>query len=503
MKMKFNKKHISIGIIALIVICAAILFFFLCFKFDSLTISFGSLVGILTPILWGLVIGYLFTPLVNFFERRFLFPLALRKKDTISVRKKKLLRALSIFIAMIIFYGLLVLFALSVIPQIVESIKTLSSNLDGYFTNISDYVSNMYSNIQNWDIYKKLEELDIISSNSGDGNFITTTVLPEIKSLMPYVADFAVSLSQSVIGIFTGLANFVIGLFVSIYVLFNKEIFAAQAKKIMYCLFSKARANLIIKDTRFISDTFIGFLVGKIIDSIIIGILCFIGVTILNMPADYRILISVLVGVTNIVPVFGPFIGGIPSAIIVIVASSADPNAGSTVLYNFIKFAIFIVVLQQLDGNVIGPKILGGSTGISSFWVIFSIIFFGGLWGIFGMIIGIPIFAVFYAMVKRKVERRLKDKAMPVETNDYYKVKRIDNDGTIVELFEADVKNFKHIPRAKRKLMNNKITSRLDKMLNKDAEEKEEFTSDAMTEYQEDREIVKEEVETKKNNMIE
>lgn len=504
MKMKFNKKYISIGIIAFAVVCCCIAFFFLCFEFGSIASGIGSLISILTPILWGLVIAYLFSPLVNFFERRMLFPLALRKKDKISVRKKKFLRALSITLSMLLIIGLFVLFAFSVIPKIVDSIKTLSGNMNTYVSNITTYVSDFYKDVQNWAIVKKLQDAGIIGSNNGkDGDFLTTTVLPMLQNAMPYISDFAVAVSTKIIGIFTGVFNFIIGLFVSVYVLFNKELFAAQAKKIMYSLFSKARANLIIKDTRFISDTFIGFIVGKILDSIIIGLLCFVGVTILNMPSDYRILISVIVGVTNIIPVFGPFIGGIPSAIIVIVASSGSPEAGSTVLVNFIKFAIFIVVLQQLDGNVIGPKILGGSTGISSFWVIFSIIFFGGLWGVFGMIIGIPIFAVIYALTKRRVERKLKNRKMPTDTLDYYKVKRIEEDGTIVELYEADVTNFKHVPKDKRKDVENKIKSRLDKMLNKDAEENDEFTGDKQTEYNEDREKVKQEIEEKKNNLIE
>ena len=207
---------------------------------------------------------------------------------------------------------------------------------------------------------------------------------------------------------------------ISIYVLFSKETFAGQGKKITFALFNTKTANQIIKDTRFISDTFIGFISGKIIDSIIIGFICFAGTSILKMP--YALLISVIVGVTNVIPFFGPYLGAIPSTILILMVNPVK----------CIYFILFILVLQQLDGNFIGPKILGQSTGLSGFWVIFSITIFGGIMGVPGMIIGVPFFAVLYAMIKRLTNRLLLKRGLPSETNKYMNVDYIQDKDVFV-----------------------------------------------------------------------
>jgi len=207
---------------------------------------------------------------------------------------------------------------------------------------------------------------------------------------------------------------------ISIYVLFSKETFAGQGKKITFALFNTKTANQIIKDTRFISDTFIGFISGKIIDSIIIGFICFAGTSILKMP--YALLISVIVGVTNVIPFFGPYLGAIPCTILILMVNPVK----------CIYFILFILVLQQLDGNFIGPKILGQSTGLSGFWVIFSITIFGGIMGVPGMIIGVPFFAVLYAMIKRLINRLLLKRGLPSETNKYMNVDYIQDKDVFV-----------------------------------------------------------------------
>ena len=183
--------------------------------------------------------------------------------------------------------------------------------------------------------------------------------------------------------------------------------FASQAKKICYALFERPVANQVINACRFTNKTFIGFLGGKIVDSAIIGVLCFFGTSILKMP--YAVLISVIVGVTNIIPFFGPYIGAIPSALLVLMINPVK----------CIPFILFVLALQQLDGNVIGPKILGESTGLSGFWVIFSITFFGGLWGIAGMVVGVPLFAVLYAGISYLINKLLEKKALSTTTEDY------------------------------------------------------------------------------------
>ena len=216
------------------------------------------------------------------------------------------------------------------------------------------------------------------------------------------------------IGVFKALWNFVIGFIISIYVLGSKERFAGQAKKIVYALFDRKAGNEIITNFRFIHSTFIGFIGGKIVDSIIIGVICFVCTSIIGTP--YAILVSVIVGVTNVIPFFGPWIGGVPSALLVLMV---DPIQA---LY----FIILILVIQQFDGNILGPKILGDSTGLSGFWVIFAITIFGGLFGVLGMVVGVPIFAVFYAGVRASVNRMLCRKELPTDIHPYMTVGQID-----------------------------------------------------------------------------
>lgn len=201
--------------------------------------------------------------------------------------------------------------------------------------------------------------------------------------------------------------NFFIGLIIALYLLVSKELFAGQGKKMIYALFEEETGNLLIKNIRFVHSTFGGFISGKLVDSLIIGMLCFIGMTLLNLP--YPLLVSLIVGVTNIIPFFGPFIGAVPSIILILMVNPLQA------LY----FGIFVFILQQFDGNILGPKILGDKTGLSSFWVIFSITIFGGYWGFIGMAIGVPVFAVIYAAWKAFISRSLQKKGLSTDTVEY------------------------------------------------------------------------------------
>ena len=215
--------------------------------------------------------------------------------------------------------------------------------------------------------------------------------------------------------------NLTIGIVVSIYLLFSKEKFIAQSKKLIYSVFERSTANNLISDFQMINRTFIGFLGGKIVDSIIIGILCYVCISFIGTP--YPLLISVIVGVTNIIPYFGPFIGAIPSALLVLMV---DPM-------ECLYFVIFIFLLQQFDGNILGPKILGDSIGVSAFWIIFSVTVFGGLLGVLGMVIGVPLFAVIYNLVNRRVRKNLKKRGYPVETDDYKFMVKMDDQNQIIK----------------------------------------------------------------------
>ena len=238
------------------------------------------------------------------------------------------------------------------------------------------------------------------------------------QDLLTKVNEVMSNLTVGIINFVSEILNFLIGLIVSVYILFSKETFSAQSKKIVYAVLRTDHANMILHLTKKSNEIFGGFIIGKMIDSIIIGILCFIGTSILKMP--YAMLVSVIVGVTNVIPFFGPYIGAIPSAVLI---ALADPMKG-------IYFLIFILLLQQFDGNILGPKILGNSTGLSAFWVIVSILLGGGLFGILGMLFGVPTFAVVYYIIKLLLDNQLEKKKLPTDSDCYNGDSYVDNDGT-------------------------------------------------------------------------
>lgn len=296
------------------------------------------------------------------------------------------------------------------IPELYRSIRNLALTLPGQ-------------------INEALRNLTVLMSQDTTLGKFFTTFLTEATTffqnwmrtdLLSQVNDFMSHLTEGVFNVVNEVMNAVIGIIVSVYVLYSKEKFSMQSKKIIYALFKPSHANMILHLSIKSNTIFGGFIIGKIIDSAIIGALCFIGLSILDMP--YTVLVSVIVGVTNVIPFFGPYIGAIPSTILIMLS---DPKMG-------IYFILFILVLQQLDGNVIGPKILGDSTGLSAFWVMFSILLGGGLFGFVGMILGVPTFAVFYYIVNMLINNKLEKRKLPIETDCYDKMSYVDSDGTYV-----------------------------------------------------------------------
>ena len=230
-------------------------------------------------------------------------------------------------------------------------------------------------------------------------NWVQTDVLPQATT---YLA----SITSGVISMVKLLFNTIIGLIVSVYVLMEKEKFIGQSKKIIYAIFKPERGNIIVRTVRKSNQIFGGFITGKILDSVIIGVICYVVLLIMNMP--YTVLVSVIVGVTNVIPLYGPYIGAIPSFIII---ALANPLQG---LY----FLIFIIILQQFDGNILGPKILGNTTNLSSFWVLFAILLFGGVFGIVGMVIGVPVFAFIYQLIREWVLDRLEEQKLQTQKKE-------------------------------------------------------------------------------------
>lgn len=410
MKMQIFKKYFRFGLTAFLVIAASICFYYLVFHGDRFSAQLNSIFKILSPVLYGIVFAYLMTPIVNGIEKRFLFPAFIKDKNEASIKQKKVIRVFSVLITIIIVVLLIYGFFSILIPNIVKSIKSISYQFPYYMQNLTNWSTKFLED--NPDIEAiVLRFLDTYSEEFL--NYLNNSIVPHLETFVKQV-------SLSMISVLSVLWNFIIGMVISIYVLFSKETFAGQGKKITFALFNTKTANQIIKDTRFISDTFIGFISGKIIDSIIIGFICFAGTSILKMP--YALLISVIVGVTNVIPFFGPYLGAIPSAILILMVNPVK----------CIYFILFILVLQQVDGNFIGPKILGQSTGLSGFWVIFSITIFGGIMGVPGMIIGVPFFAVLYAMIKRLTNRLLLKRGLPSDTNKYMNVDYIQDKDVFV-----------------------------------------------------------------------
>lgn len=405
MKFHIDKKYIRWGVTAFLVIAASILFYYLLFHRANISAGFSAFIGITMPILDGMLMAYVLTPLLNGMEKKVIIPVCMKYHiNTTEKKNKKRIRALSILLTLIIVTLALYSFFATVIPQLIRSIQSIIFQFPIYINNLTIWVTKLLAD--NPDIESiVMELLDKYSVELN--NFLNLSVLPRMNELIRNV-------SLSFLSFLKTLWNLIIGFIISIYILGSKELFAGQAKKIVYAVFETDTANAVISDVRFTHKTFIGFIVGKIINSIIIGIICFAGTSIMGTP--YAILVSVIVGITNIIPFFGPYLGAIPSALLILMVNPLQ------CLY----FIIFILILQQFDGNILGPKILGDSTGLSGFWVIFSITLFGGMFGILGMVAGVPVFAVFYAAVRAIINSLLAKKKLPIETAEYLNVGSIE-----------------------------------------------------------------------------
>ncbi len=384
-------KYVKIGMVAFFVLAGILLLFFFLFKINSIKIAFINLTEILQPIILGIVVAYLVNPIMEIIDKPFsaFFVKVCRFKK----HGAKIARGFSVALAIILFLGLIAAIVYLITPQIIESavsmVETLPAQIDIAIKQITDFVG-------------KNEHLSAIATNALDyGKSWLENDLPTL------VTSYAGKVATGVVKTAEFLSDLIIGFIVSVYVLMSKETFKAQFKKVLYAFAGTKRSESVLTVLKKSNEVFSGFITGKIIDSIIIGIICFIGTTILNMP--YATLVSIIVGVTNIIPFFGPFIGAIPSTLLILIV---DPLKG---LY----FLIFIILLQQFDGNVLGPKILGDSTGLSPFWVIVSIVVAGGLFGFFGMLLGVPLFAVIYYLINESVRYKLSKKQLPVETEVY------------------------------------------------------------------------------------
>ncbi|MEG2203972.1 MAG: AI-2E family transporter [Oscillospiraceae bacterium] len=389
MKFEWNRKGNTIAAYAFFVLALAIGFFHLVANFHAVNAWLLALVRPIFPIFYGFAIAYLLDPIMTWIEGRFdriawMKRLGRRRRRTLSMLLTYLFTALVINT-----------FAVIVLPQVGLSLASMVAQIQSYVATAERVVETALASIP-----EGLVPQSYINQVSDMAGKTVSDLISLVGSSLPMVLNFAVNLGSLLI-------NAVMGIIVSIYLLFSKEKFLAQLRKAMWAFLPKQTLQRVARLTHTTDLMFGKFITGKIIDSIIIGVLCFLGLSALKMPNT--VLVSFLVGITNIIPYFGPFLGAIPSFFLIAFISPAQG----------ILFLLFVLVLQQLDGNVIGPMILGDSTGLSAFWVVFAILFFGGAFGIFGMFIGVPTFGVIYWMIREKIIAQLGDKGLATETDAY------------------------------------------------------------------------------------
>lgn len=379
-----KKRYLRMGITIFVSLAAVVAFYFIVLRYQGLKTYLDIVSLALQPVMAGIVIAYVLCPVAKFLERQF------RRGKWLA----RAARPLSVLFTLIFAFGILGLFCALILPQVVDSIRSLVVDLPGMLevqlTRLESYLE---------------EDSDAASTVMQMIASVETFLMTWIKeNLFATVSNVAVS----VLSIGSAIVNLVVSIVVTVYLLLDRERYLGQCKKLFYAVSRNKRFNRVVMEVVHQADQiFSGFISGKLLDSLIVGIICFVCLTVLKMP--YALLVSVIVGVTNIIPMFGPFIGAIPSAFLILLVSPSK----------CMIFLIFIIILQQLDGNVIGPRILGNSTGLSALYVTVAMLLFGKLMGFVGMIVGVPLFATLYYIVKRLAEYSLKRQGMPMSTAEY------------------------------------------------------------------------------------
>ena len=373
-------------------ISLSIIFFFLIYRFQGFGDAISTLTGILMPFIYGAVIAYLLKPVCNCIEDflRRIFPEKMRGTANMLAVAASLL------------FGLLLIYALfmMIVPQLITSVTSLYYTARSNINHFVDWASQQEIIASNKKLLDFIEtSYDTLQANLD--SWFKTTLIPSMQNLLSGAA-------VGVMNVVVFFKNVVIGLVVSVYLLASRKKFGQQGKLVLYSLIKPHWADLILEEVSYADKMFGGFINGKILDSAIIGVLCYIACLIFKFPS--ALLVSVIIGVTNVIPFFGPFIGAVPATLLILIQNPIKA----------LWFVLFVLVLQQVDGNIIGPKILGNTTGLSSFWVLFAILLFGGLWGFVGMIIGVPLFAVIYDVIKKLVFHGLRRHEESSMVNTYH-----------------------------------------------------------------------------------
>ena len=402
MKHKIENKYLYTGITAFLVIGASLLLYFFFLRLDEILSIFRRIIQILKPLIYGIIIAFILTQIYNYVEKK-LTTYLLQKMDDDELAKKYS-KVISITISILVLFLALFLILYILIPKLMISILGI---IESWSYNVD--------NIENWlrGLLKESPALEKIVLDAVNDS--STSILSWISgALLPQMEMIMSSVTTGLNDMYKFITDFIIGLVFSIYILANKTKFIADLKKATYTILGIKKGNSVLNGARYSYKVFNGFVKGKLITSGIIGTACYIGMIILRLP--HALLISMIVAITNVIPFFGPFIGWIPSVILIAMVSPLQA------LY----FSILILVLQQIEGNILEPKIVGNTTGISGFWVLFAIIVFGDLFGFVGMIFGVPIFAIIYRFISHEVDKYLLKKNMPINEDDYTDLKYID-----------------------------------------------------------------------------
>lgn len=386
------KRYLKIGITGAAILASGILCAFVLFKMPVIISVLKGITEISKPFLYGVVFAYLLAPLCNKIEEKLfqIFPKA-------KTKARRFICFIAIVISLCVAIAVIWLIIMMIIPQVWDSVMKIIQMVPQKLIVVNNWIEHMLENQPELQAY--FEEFSSQAESNID-SLLNVDTIQKVQSIIN-------SLSVQLFGVLGVVKNIFLGLLISAYLLGSRKLFGAQAGLILHGVFSDKWAKIIEEEIRYTDKMFNGFLVGKIIDSAIIGLLCFAGTSIMGFEAPA--FISVIIGITNIIPFFGPFIGAIPCGLLLLLENPM----------HCLYFIIFIFVLQQLDGNVIGPKILGNTTGVSSFWVLFAILLFGGMWGVVGMVIGVPLFAVIYDIIRKLVYRGLRKHKRESMITDY------------------------------------------------------------------------------------
>ena len=394
MKKIFDNKYICWALTVLSVLTIGLIMYFCLLRYAGILAIVKKVFKIFVPFFYGIAIAYVLNQLMKFFEKTIFkkVPGFIPKKSHFKYR-----RIMSLLLSSLMLLAIVAFLISIIIPQLLKSFDVFVDNVPTYFKSfkiwLDDYLVNKPS-------LRRIVNDNYDSMYKGIIKYINHNILPEQSSVITNISSGFFSFVKTIFNIF-------LGFIISIYILYSKEQFIGQFKKILYSILPVEKVNTIISNLRYTDKVFNGFFVGKIIDSIIVGVICYIFMIIFKMP--FPLIISLIVGITNIIPYFGPFIGAIPSAFFILIISPSK----------CIGFLIFIIILQQFDGNILGPKILGNKTGLKSFWVLFAILLFGGLFNFVGMIIGVPLFSIIYAFISGLCNRNLAKKNLSIKTADY------------------------------------------------------------------------------------